>query len=382
MSYFVFLTSIKVLLLLSFMLGQELNNFIVTLNFGALVFLAFILFVNPTKVNKRGNTAFGLFILLWSSFWLEEIGELIGYPGLVRDIEVPLRFVQFLTIVFFYIAIAFYSAPKYKLFPKAFIHLISPIVYLIFTYYRTDDAIFPPFLNVFILVQCLFYCIVSFARIRKHKKNILSFASSTNEIDLNWLENIIKLLIALIVIMSIYEVIRSGNQMLLILNTISLITVYFVGLNVLKQKEIFFTEESKREEINTIIEEDFKEVNLIPDLELQIKMEKIELQMLEKKAYLDNDLNLIKLAALVSITPHQLSYTINQGFKVNFFQFVNGYRIEKAKSLLLDNKMNKYSILGIAYESGFNSKTTFYNTFKKITGETPTNYKERDNPNK
>jgi len=96
-----------------------------------------------------------------------------------------------------------------------------------------------------------------------------------------------------------------------------------------------------------------------------------------QKPYLDSELNLIKLAELIGITPHQLSYIVNTGFNENFFQYINTYRVEKAKELLLQEEMNKLSVLGIAFESGFNSKTSFNTTFKKITGQTPTEFKKR-----
>ncbi|RTZ46849.1 AraC family transcriptional regulator [Chryseobacterium arthrosphaerae] len=56
-------------------------------------------------------------------------------------------------------------------------------------------------------------------------------------------------------------------------------------------------------------------------------------------------------------------------FEKNFFQYVNEFRVEQAKKLLKETN-SKLSILGIAYESGFNSKTSFNTTFKKLTGQT------------
>jgi AraC-like DNA-binding protein len=66
---------------------------------------------------------------------------------------------------------------------------------------------------------------------------------------------------------------------------------------------------------------------------------------------------------------------INEEFLVNFYDFVNKYRVEEAKRLLLDNNRN-YKIIAIAYEVGFNSKATFNRVFKKFTGLTPSDFKE------
>jgi AraC-like DNA-binding protein len=100
--------------------------------------------------------------------------------------------------------------------------------------------------------------------------------------------------------------------------------------------------------------------------------------MKNQKLFLDSELNLIKLSSISGIPLHQLSYTINNGFNENFFMFVNRFRIEEAKKLILDPKMNYLSILGIGFEVGFNSKTVFNTTFKKITGFTPTSFKKHN----
>ena len=65
----------------------------------------------------------------------------------------------------------------------------------------------------------------------------------------------------------------------------------------------------------------------------------------------------------------------NNGFNQNFYGFINKFRVEKSKKLLADKELDKYSIIGIAFESGFNSKTSFNTTFKKLTGQTPSEFK-------
>ena len=78
----------------------------------------------------------------------------------------------------------------------------------------------------------------------------------------------------------------------------------------------------------------------------------------------------------MNCTPHQLSYIINNGFDENFYQFINRFRIEEAKKLILNPNMNHLSLLGIGFEVGFNSKSVFNTTFKKNTGKTPSEFKK------
>jgi AraC-like DNA-binding protein len=71
-----------------------------------------------------------------------------------------------------------------------------------------------------------------------------------------------------------------------------------------------------------------------------------------------------------------LSQIINEYYQQNFFDFVNSYRIEAVKSKLQKPDYDAYSLLAIAYECGFGSKSSFNRIFKNITGQTPTQYKK------
>lgn len=91
----------------------------------------------------------------------------------------------------------------------------------------------------------------------------------------------------------------------------------------------------------------------------------------QNKPYLESDLSLRSLADQVDIHPNQLSWLLNESLGKNFNEFINHYRIENFKELTKDPKTSKYTILGLAYDSGFNSKTVFNTYFKKETGISP-----------
>jgi AraC-like DNA-binding protein len=71
---------------------------------------------------------------------------------------------------------------------------------------------------------------------------------------------------------------------------------------------------------------------------------------------------------------HRLSQVINESFHQNFYDFINTYRIEESKIRLINPESDKYKIISIAYDSGFSSKSSFYNAFRKNTGITPGEY--------
>jgi AraC-like DNA-binding protein len=95
----------------------------------------------------------------------------------------------------------------------------------------------------------------------------------------------------------------------------------------------------------------------------------------ETKPYLDPDLTLTQLADALGLGRNQLSEMINAGLGINFYDFINKYRVEEVKHLLDDRKKQHIKIIAIAFEAGFPSKSSFNNIFKKYTGLTPSEYR-------
>lgn len=98
--------------------------------------------------------------------------------------------------------------------------------------------------------------------------------------------------------------------------------------------------------------------------------------MQQEKPYLDPDLSLQSLSDLLGIKEKELSELLNSGLKTNFYQFVNQYRLEEVKKLLLDPEKQHLTNLAIAQEAGFSSRSTFFNLFKKHFGTTPGAFKK------
>ncbi len=94
------------------------------------------------------------------------------------------------------------------------------------------------------------------------------------------------------------------------------------------------------------------------------------------RLYLDPELTLTTLAIKLCIHPHELSRIINTGLEKNFNDFINEFRVRAVSRKMRDPAYDNLTLLGIAYESGFNSKTTFNRVFREITGKTPLEYKK------
>ncbi|RPI73497.1 MAG: AraC family transcriptional regulator [Desulfobacteraceae bacterium] len=112
--------------------------------------------------------------------------------------------------------------------------------------------------------------------------------------------------------------------------------------------------------------------------EAEIHFKKLLNLMEEKEVYLDPDLTLFVLADQLAIHKNYLSQIINEKTNRTFNDFINAYRIEKVKKLLTDPERKEATILDLAFEAGFNSKTPFNNAFKRQTGESPIAWRKKN----
>lgn len=117
-----------------------------------------------------------------------------------------------------------------------------------------------------------------------------------------------------------------------------------------------------------------EKVEYIPDDRIKEDARLLSSYMEEEEPYLNPKLSLRDLAQSIELHPNHLSLVLNSAFNRNFNSFVNDYRINYFKKLIKDQSAANYSLIGLAYESGFNSKTVFNTYFKKVEGITPKEY--------
>ena len=104
-------------------------------------------------------------------------------------------------------------------------------------------------------------------------------------------------------------------------------------------------------------------------------IERLGIIMTREEIYKNPNLKSSDVAKELDLSIHQFSQLLNDNLGKSFPVFVNEYRISEAKNILLSN--DKLTLEAIGYECGFNSKSTFYTTFKKIVGTTPAKFKEQ-----
>ncbi len=359
---------------------MDTNLFITNLIVGGLILLSFLKLSNVSKANQKANIYFGVFLFLWSTFWLDEI---LIPKHLEENIYVfiIIRCVQFLTPVAFYLSVIFYVNPSYKFKTTDILHIVLPLSLFTFLLFKNHIKISVFFIlfTVIFLFNSLLYTVLAYYKINRHQKDIELFSSNKESIDLNWLKYIIYTFILSSLLIIFYNIFTNAESLNIYINLFFLTVVYLVAYFSIKQKEIYPTGFNISE--NNISQSVNKHINssknkLIDDSQLIFLKEKLLQIMQHQKPHLDSELNLIKLAELMQISGHQLSYVINTGFEENFFYFINKYRVIQAKTLLNNPQYDNLTIVAIGFDSGFNSKTAFNTTFKKITSYTPSAYRK------
>ncbi|WP_291145481.1 helix-turn-helix domain-containing protein [Flavobacterium sp. UBA7680] len=365
---------------------------------GAAFLLTFIIFVNQNKVNIKANRWFGSFIFCIFLILLEDV---IIDSKILREDDILNQLINissFVVAPIFYLSVSYYIEPvrKWKIidyFHFCFAFLIFTLLilsWIIDSKAEPEDispeieqktiAIFNFIFSLYVFI----YCFLAYKKIIKHENTIRLLNSVSENLDLKWLKNIIVgvIFITIFWILDIVFQISEGNKTFDILTSlIYFLSIFYITYYWQKQKEIFPYSLEEKKEIETIIVEtslpEGKRKQLLNHEELEEHKSRLLQLMDAEKPYLDFELNLVKLAASMNISTHILSYVINNGFGENFYQFINRYRIEEAKKLMANSEMDRLSLLGIGFSVGFNSKTVFNTTFKKVTGQTPSEYKKQ-----
>lgn len=243
----------------------------------------------------------------------------------------------------------------------------------------------PPLLFLFFLILTALsgtvYFLLTIKLFKKLDINIFNNFSNSTNIDLYWIRKLVLVFgvvwTALISVTVIHHIFHMFSMVFCTDGLFLSLSVFviLIGYFGLKQKLIFTTDNIIITDDNSKIQIKYSGSRLNDSEEKQYSL-KLVGHMELSKPYLNPDLTLPQLASELNISTHLLSQVINEHFNLKFFDFVNQYRVEAFKDRIINPKYAKFSLLGIAFECGFNSKSAFNRVFKQITGLTPSQYKK------
>lgn len=225
------------------------------------------------------------------------------------------------------------------------------------------------------------YSILAFVEIRKHQANLKDLVSYTsNVITLNWLKILsISFYVAFLVLFILGGLNMIGNIIpfdpyFVVFGFIAVFSFAYSFYGI-KQPVIFGQElkiaNVEKKETEKYIKSGLKETRALEYLVRLISC------MEAARPFLDRDLSIQDLSDMTGIPRHHITQVLNEKHKKNFFTFINEYRVKEVISRFKDPKNNNFTILAIAFDSGFNSKTTFNSIFKNQTGMTPSQCREK-----
>ncbi len=309
---------------------------------------------------------------------------LLRYPQLSK-IEPPLAF---LLGPFFYFYVRALTHGSFRLRRKHLLHFVPALLCIVglLPYYLQpvenkiqhilndhQGSCMHCFLIYFgISMQLLTYIGLIAKVLVDYKKRIRDSYSSLEKINLNWLRNLLLGVfitwVASFAMQFVSPTIDTGSYIWLLVS----IQFYLMGYFGLRHPEVFvgmedgWSKPQKKYEKSTLTPERADEY-----------LKKLKTFMESEKPHLESDITLPALSKRLAISIHHLSQIVNDKLQQNFFEFVNSSRVEEAKKKIDDPANQNLNLAEIGFDVGFNSISSFNAAFKKHSGTTPSQYRER-----
>lgn len=363
-----------------------------------------ILYFSIKSKNKKANIYLGLF--LWSivvNIFNDFLSELSIEEELGVSLFIVEPFLFALPFLFFYL----HATINKKVENWHYLLFIPGIVHNVLLHsngsFLTENTVTSYEVTIYFLEIALM--VYAFRILQNHKEKLTDFYSDLDNKSFTWLKSIIALNI-LIHFLSISTFIFDLSHVEIVEYSIDIsalgltvFMIFWISYNGFSQSEIFkqrlflVTEnnislgtenlaatqtiilEKEIQKPVEISELTVRKEPIISEADLQ-QFNEIKVQIAEQELFTNPKLNLRSLAMKLEVKEKELSRLINECGDVNFYQFINKYRIEKFKELIQSPNAHHFTLLGLATEAGFSSKSTFYDAFKKMEGMTPKQFEK------
>ena len=368
---------------------------VTVLAIGAIQSLFFALLL----MNKKGKTLADKILTIWllivfvqiSANYLEFAGYYEKFPHLIGSTS---SFIfLYGPLLYFYVKISI--SPQARFRPGYLFHFIPFLLYnvLLLPFYllkspekliyyneviKAGSSTILSFALICKTITLPVYLIWVFMLLRAHRKDVQKYFSDIENVDLKWLRFLVGSLFILSLVVLVVTIMKLGMEIAFetesYIFAAATIWVFALGYYGLKQTPIFTNTPGKAESSAADKPKIRYEKNKLTESEA-IRYQDLLIDYMEKeKPFLKHKVTLQEVASAIRIPTHHLSQVLNDKLNQNFFDFINSYRIKTLKGKLKDPANRHLTILGIALDSGFNSKASFNRIFKKHTGHTPSEY--------
>ncbi len=290
------------------------------------------------------------------------------------------------------------SDPEFRFKPLYLLHFIPFIFFSVFQYFNFINLTVPEKIRFLendlfkemvsykitvlaIGVSTISYNIWALNLIRRRRDKLMQQYSKIEDIDLGWLRALtVAALISYSVNVALFNldmIFHFATYKLLMFLTNSFATIYvlFLGYFGIRQGNIFINNVRERRQSGSksTLKETESPVITADDTFIRTLIRNME----EKQPYLDPEITISRLSELLNVRIEFLSEVLNARLNQTFFDFINKYRVEEFKTQSILKVNSHLSIMGIAYNCGFNSKASFYRAFRKFEGISPSAYIEK-----
>lgn len=374
-----------------------LNQRSIVLFIGILQGLIFAVLLIVRSFQRKNQSDFWLAALL-ILLCLSTVSDFIGFAG-VYDVFKNIKDLTFFPFdnpfaygVLIYLYVQTLTNNKRRLTRRDWLLFIPAIVFYIYQFWAFaqsmdfknwyEKAVHIPYISPFYAVTSiafntflLFLCLKHY---RKYRIWLNENFSDTEKIKFDWLRNFLYVSTAILVLIALFNltnnfVFKLSYMQFFWLSFANALAVYYLAIaGYLRSQTIelnFTPPETKKIGIET-------KKNPLSENDLEKFRNRLQTLMQIEKLYLEPNLTLADLSKQIGINSAVLSYTINNGFGKNFNDFVNEFRIEAVKEKLKNGGAENLTMIGIAFDCGFNSKATFNRAFKKFTGVSPKEFYE------
>ncbi len=336
----------------------------------AMLFCCLYIFIN--KPRYRFQYTFGILTMLWAFLFM---GNLF-----VALCEASTRLTYINTVM---LTVDYWIVGGLMLFVvelllpnrlKLFNQLLFLVPYIFFTvlYLVTGNDTVYYVENYVTLVLCVVLYVLMEMRISDYSRKLIDNVSNIDRLDLRWVAKVLRLMMVCLMLWLIESLSQFRifhNQSVQILN-VAVDVMYNLSVSTIV---IFISLKLVRQEIYN--EDAANEADPVSQIVKKGMFSNLDEIIREKEYYLDKNLSLVSLATLLGTNRQYLSNYINQGLRLNFYDYINGLRVERAEEIISKAEGN-INMEDVAEMSGFNSYSTFRRFFSKKNGVSPSRFKK------